>query len=365
MSKVVLPNYQDSILNVSNSLLKHYGAKAHYSGQKELDAILNKKYRHIAVFLIDAMGAKIIERHRPENSFFRQHLLKSITTVCPSTTSAATTAFLSGQSPLVTGWFGWQQYFEKYGRHIILFKNEDYYSGEPLDTSILHNDLPYENIFEQIKKAKPSVQTYTSIFEDKKKKFLKLNELIRLVKKNFRKDEENFTYAYYADLDSLMHEVGPSHRKAGRLLKRIERRIASLKRRMKDDCLVIVIADHGQIEIEDYNIYDHKELLATISGKPSIEGRFTSLNVIDEVGFNDYYEQHMKDYFDLYAKEEILNNHFFGPEDVSQHDKFFGNYFLLAKSKYSLSYHEEPVHSHVGHHAGMTEEEMMIPLIVF
>ena len=73
----------------------------------------------------------------------------------------------------------------------------------------------------------------------------------------------------------------------------------------------------------------------------------------------------MLKHFDLYTKEEILGNHFFGPEDKSEHEQFFSNYFLLAKSRYSLSYHEEPVHSHVGHHAGMTEEEMMIPLIVF
>ncbi|MFA5763033.1 MAG: alkaline phosphatase family protein [Bacilli bacterium] len=365
MSKVVYPNYQDSILNVANSLLKHYGAVTHYNGQKELDAILNKKYRHIAVFLIDAMGTKIIERHRPGDSFFRQHMLKSITTVCPSTTSAATTAFLSARSPLQTGWFGWQQYFAKYDRHIILFKNEDYYSGDPLETNILYNDLPYENLFEQIKKARDDVRTYTSIFEDKKRKFLRLNELVRLVKKNFRKDENNFTYAYYTELDSLMHEVGPSHKRSGRLLKRIERRVASLKKKMGDDCLVIVIADHGQIEIEDFNLYDHKELLATISGKPAIEGRFTSLNVIDEEGFKDYFYKHMADYFDLHTKEEILSKHFFGLEDKTQYEQFFGNYFLLAKDKYSISYHEQAVDLHIGHHAGITEEEMYIPLIVF
>ena len=365
MKSFIYPDYQNSILNVSNSILKHYGAPTHYNGQADLDAILAKKYKHIAVFLIDAMGAKIIDKHLKEDAFFRTHNLKTITTVCPSTTSAATTAFLSGVSPLQSGWFGWQQYFDKYKRHVILFKNEDYYTGEPLNIKVLRDDLPYENIFSQIQRVNADVRTYTSIFEDRKRKFLRLNELVRLVKHNFRKDEQNFTYAYYTELDSLMHEVGPSHRKSGRLLKRIERRIASLKRRMKDDCLVIVIADHGQIEIEDYNIFDHKDLLATISGKPSIEGRFTSLNVIDEVGFKKYYEGNMTDFFDLYTKEEILSKHFFGLEDNSKYENFFGNYFLLAKDKYALSYHEEPINSHVGHHAGLTEEEMTIPLIVF
>lgn len=365
MKTIVYPNYQDSILNVSNSILKHYGCPTHYEGQKELDGVLAKHYKHIAVFLIDAMGAKIIDRHLKADSFFHAHNLKTITTVAPSTTSAATTAFLSGLSPLVTGWFGWQQYFEKYDRHIILFKNEDYYTGEKLDTNILKNDLPYSNILEQIRTCSPNVKTYTSIFEEQKKKFLRLNELVRLVKRNFRKDEENFTYAYYTELDALMHEVGPSHWRARLLLSRIQRRIASLKRKMKDDCLVIVIADHGQLEVEEYNVYDHKDLLATFTGKPAIEGRLATFNVIDEKAFKHFHKVYLSPYFDLYSKADVMKHHLFGPESETKHENFFGNYFLLAKDKYIITYHEAPIEMHIGHHAGMSEEEMLIPLIVF
>ena len=365
MKSIIRPDYHNSILNVSNSLLKHYGAPTHYDGQQDLDIVLAKKYKHIAVFLIDAMGYKIIDQHLKPNSFFHVHNLKTMTTVCPSTTSAATTAFLSGLSPLQTGWFGWQQYFDNYQRHVILFKNQDYYTSEFLNINVLKDDLPYENIFAQIKKASPEVQMYTSIFENRKRKFLHINELVRLVKRNFRKKEVNFTYAYYTELDSLMHEVGPGHRQSRRLISRIERRIASLKRKMKDDCLVIVIADHGQTKVEDYNVFDHKELLATISGKPGIEGRFATFNVINVEGFIKYYKDNLSEFFDLYTKQEVLDNHFFGPESETKHERFFGNYFLLAKDKYIISYHEEPINMHIGHHAGMSEEEMLIPLIVF
>ncbi|MFA5421883.1 MAG: alkaline phosphatase family protein [Bacilli bacterium] len=364
MHKVVYPDYDNSILNVANSLLAYYGCPNKYSGIRELDEKLAKKYKHIAVFLIDAMGTKIIDRHCRPDSFFHTHMLKSMTTVCPSTTSSATTAFLSGLSPLETGWFGWQQYFEKYNRHIILFKNEDYYSGDQLTTNILKNDLPYMNLFDQIRLVNPDVKSYTTIFEDDKKKFLSLHELVRLVKRNFQKDEISFTYAYYTKLDSLMHEVGPNHKKLGRLLRRIERRIARLTKKMKDDSLVIVIADHGQIEVEEYNVFEHKELLKTITGKPGIEGRFATFNVVDEAGFKKYHKNNLTEYFDIYTKEEILAKHFFGPGDATKFENFFGNYFLVAKDKYLITYHETPQEMHVGHHAGLTEDEMLIPLIV-
>jgi len=365
MKATVHPNYRDCILNISNSLLKHYGAKTFYGGQVELDEILARRFRHIAVFLIDGMGSRIIDRHLSVKSFLRRHRIKDITTVCPSTTSAATTAFLSGTSPLRNGWFGWQQYFERYNRHVILFKNEDYYTGEPLNINIAKDDLPYESILSMIEKASKDTKAYTSIFEEQKRKFMRLGELCRLVKRNFRKDEKNFTYAYYTELDSLMHEVGPEHRRVRRLLRKIDRNLARVHRAMGDDSLVIVIADHGQIAVEEMNLCEHPDLLKTISGKPSLEGRFTSLNVIDEEAFLRYYGEHLNPYFDLYTKAEIIKKHFFGPEDETAYASFLGNYFLVAKDRYIITYHDGPMNIHKGHHAGLTEEEMLIPLIAF
>ena len=49
-----------------------------------------------------------------EKSFIREHYLCTINSTFPPTTSAATTAFLTGKYPIETGWMSWTQYFEEY-----------------------------------------------------------------------------------------------------------------------------------------------------------------------------------------------------------------------------------------------------------
>ena len=69
------------------------------------------QWNQIVVLLIDGMGSRLLETKLEKDSFLRTHQLKEVTTVYPSTTSAATTSVLSGKSPAENGWIGWHQYF--------------------------------------------------------------------------------------------------------------------------------------------------------------------------------------------------------------------------------------------------------------
>lgn len=366
MTKLVYPNYQNSLLNVSSSFFKYYNLETKYPSLPILDKYLEKQYKHIVVFLVDAMGEAIINKNLPDNSFLKENIKTTITSVSPSTTSAATTAFLSGKSPLETGWFAWQQYFQEYGRHIILFLNEDYYTKEKLDVNILQNELKHENIFDKFRQYRPEIQAKTTIFENKKQKFLPLRKLIRFAKKEIKSEKETWTYCYYPELDSLMHQVGTSHKKVQRLMKKINRCLERFSRKKKDDTLVVVLADHGQIDTEEINLINHPDLIKTLTLKPSFEGRFASFNVIDEESFIKYYQQHFQDDFVLKTKEEIFKENFFGLEGKTEFERFLGNYFLIAKGKYILNYHElDKPSTKSGHHAGLTSDEMNISLIIF
>lgn len=366
MFKIVYPNYQNSLINVSSSLFKYYDFETTYQSLPILDKYLEKKYKHLVVFLIDAMGEAIINKHLPLGSFLKEKVISQITSVCPSTTSAATTAFLSAKSPLETGWFAWQQYFKNYDRHIILFLNEDYYSKEKLKVKIKSDELKYESIFDLLAKNKPQIEAKSTIFENKKKKFLSLNKLIRFVKKEIKSEKETFTYAYYPKLDSLMHEIGTVPKKIKKLMLKINKKLEQLATKKNDDTFVIVLADHGQIDTEKINLYNHPDFINTLVLKPSFEGRFASFNVKDEETFKSYYQKHFQEDFIIKTKDEILKENFFGFEKTTKFDYFLGNYFLIAKGKYLLEYNVLKTTSKItGHHAGLTSDEMNISLIVF
>lgn len=366
MKNIVYPNYQNSLLNVSNSLFKYYKLKTHYPTHPLVDQALKKDYQHIVVILVDGMGSALLREHLKENSFLLQNKVSEITSVAPSTTSAATTAFLSGKSPLQTGWFAWQQYFKTYDQNIILFLNKDYYTNELVNINIKKNELPYEDLLSQIKKKNPDICVVNSIREDKKKKFLSLRKLLRLIKKQTRQKQATFTYAYYPELDTLMHQEGTKTKKVYKLVNKINLKLERLSKTKKDNTLFIILSDHGQIDTYRINLFLHDDFMKTINGKPAFEGRFASFYVKDETNFIKYYEKHFAKHFLLKTKEELLKENFFGVEQKTKHNHFLGNYYLIATSNYLLDYSETDLNENKisGHHAGLTSEEMMIPLII-
>ena len=113
---------ENSLVNLSNSILKHFGVETFHESIPEVDELLNGHKKVVAV-LFDGMGQNIVRKHLKEDSFLRTHYVKTINSTYPPTTAAATTSFLTGKYPIETGWMSWSQYFEKYNRNLILFKN--------------------------------------------------------------------------------------------------------------------------------------------------------------------------------------------------------------------------------------------------
>ena len=120
-------DYNNSILSLSNSLLKYYGLKQFHPTLSVLDKALSaQNHKNIIFMILDGMGTDIIKRHLPQNSFISKHITSSIYSVFPPTTAAATTSLHSGLSPLESGWLGWMCYYKEYDRTIETFLNTDY-----------------------------------------------------------------------------------------------------------------------------------------------------------------------------------------------------------------------------------------------
>ena len=60
--QVQKPDYQNSILNLVNSILHNYGAPHRYTTLPEADEILKKDYRHVVLLVVDGMGVSVLER---------------------------------------------------------------------------------------------------------------------------------------------------------------------------------------------------------------------------------------------------------------------------------------------------------------
>ena len=100
-NNLVYPNYEHSILNLINSILKYYNVKTNYNGLNTLSNIFKKEYKNVVLLVLDGMGENFLEI-ADNNGFFMKNKIDNITSVFPSTTTAAMTTFYSGKPPIET-----------------------------------------------------------------------------------------------------------------------------------------------------------------------------------------------------------------------------------------------------------------------
>ena len=160
MENIKLPDYNHSILNLITSILKYYNVETNHTSLKKLDENLQKKYKNVVLIILDGMGEHILNNISPEG-YFNNHKIDCITSVYPSTTTAALTTYYSGKPPYETGWIAWSQYFKEYGRAIDMLKHRESYKGESIKDAkinVFENLVNYVPIFEQIEQDSPDVK---------------------------------------------------------------------------------------------------------------------------------------------------------------------------------------------------------------
>ena len=101
MKEIIFPNYNHSILNLINSILKKYNVETKYSSLPILEEKLKKDYKNIVLIILDVMGNNLLNNISP-NGFLNKNKVDKITSVCPSTTTAALTTYYSGRPPIET-----------------------------------------------------------------------------------------------------------------------------------------------------------------------------------------------------------------------------------------------------------------------
>ena len=56
-----LPNYDNCLVNLANSVLRKFGAKTIHNTLPMADELLSSDYRNVVVLVLDAMGISILE----------------------------------------------------------------------------------------------------------------------------------------------------------------------------------------------------------------------------------------------------------------------------------------------------------------
>ena len=363
--KIIYPDYEKCLTNLTNSILKFFDITPYHKTLKELDKVLEESnYDNIILLIYDGMGSNILSRNLNENSFLRKHKIEDIKAIFPPTTTASTTTLLSGLNPCEHGWLGWDLYFKCLDETVTMFLNTK------KDTNILVSE---ENMAQKY-------FSYSSIIDliNEKYKAFKLmpfgdnayndladlnNKVINLCKEKGKK----FIYAYYDEPDHTTHNEGTDSNITVKLYEEIDKSTKELYEKLKDtNTLVIVTADHGHINSKDITLSDYKDIFNLLKHDVSIEGRACAFFIKEGKSqeFEQLFNKYFKDDFILYTKEEVIKNKLFGS---GRENKYFkdslGDYLAVAITNKYFRYNENSVKL-TSMHAGITEDEILVPLII-
>ena len=359
--------YDESILSYVASIRRYFGLSSSYEPNTKFSSLINEsKPKKLFLMLVDGMGANLINKKLPEDAFLKKHMVYQTTTVFPSTTTAATTSIRNGKAPCENAWIGWIQYIKEIDDHIIPFYGKGFYNDIQYDEDLMYKIAPVTFIEDELNaKGIKSRIMFPSFMEDGYEDF---NAMCDDLNKYSHSDEYSFIYAYWDKYDSYMHEHGPNSNICNSYLGHINSVLENLANNLAEDTMLVVIADHGQIDIkEEYNICGSK-YDKYLSRRPSLEPRAMAFYIKD--GMQDEFEKEFKkefeDRFVLLSHQQALDTNLFGDRTYHQRfEEFIGDYIAIGKSNTVLAYKEELIPSMKGQHAGMCDDEMMIPIIVY
>ena len=361
------PNYTRSIVNISATLLNHYGIETPHVSLPEITEKLKDDYKHIVVMVLDGFGENLLH-FLDARSILKKHLVTTLTSTFPSTTVAATTALLTAKTPYESGHLGWFQYVQPFGIHYTVFLEEDYYTQNKDIPEALKAQFAHNTFVDEIG-LKCSNVTTKHFFPwpiDKKRGYRNISDGLTQLNSHLKKHDETLSYFYSIEPDLTQHLQGTTHLKTEKIVKKLNDTITAFYDDLCDDTLVIITADHGLIDVEPIEILNDKELVSMFDVYPAIEPRAATFFIKDNQKaafvkrFNDKYGA----YFELYTKARLLEMELLGfgtPHPLVEAS--LGNYFAIAKSHYYFEFSKQKIHK--AHHAGLSNAEMIVPLILF
>ncbi len=367
MGRLIKPDFCNNIVNISATLKAYFGCPDGKPVLPDLARALGGGYKNVVLLVLDGLGMYPLERHPAEGGFLLGNIRRVLTSVFPSTTTNATTSIQTGAYPMEHGWFGWSLYFEELRRAVDIFVGVDSQTGEPVEAGYVRRRLPALPFYRQMNTDYTANVVVPSFWREEENRYVWTTpeEMFSAIGTVCRKDGKQFVYAYCTQPDSVMHRYGVSSEEAGAVIGTLSRGVEALCSSLKDT-LLIVTADHGQIDISGcFELYRDEELLRLLEWPPYLEARASAFKVKEDCtkAFADLFREKYGKDFALMRTEELIGENYFGGETVTDRARLLGDYIAVGTSDKTMKLTPRS-HDFKGHHTSLTEE-MLVPLIFF
>jgi hypothetical protein len=388
-----------SILNLPGSLAAWFRAgELHHPhiAIPELDQ-LALGTKQVVCVLIDAVALHRFQRwlEHPRSklaTWAKRGLLGALTSIVPSTTSAALTTLWTGRSPAEHGILGYEIFLKEFGlvANMIthapaIFNNRAgslYSAGFNPETF-----LPVKTIGPHLRSAGVEVHAFlhysisgsglsrmhypavtTHSFVHHSDLWIAVRDLT-----NQKIPDKRLLWIYHGGVDGLSHRHGPDSEQAeAEFLDFTETMVVEFIEKISDtvaaDTLLILMADHGQLTTQkdqNYEISNHDGLTRRLHMSPTGENRLAFLYVKPGQGaaVEEYLERTWPGAFSVFPSSQLLDAGLFGPGQPAPvtRDRLGDLTVITHRDAYLWwASKENPL---VGRHGGLSAEEMLVPLL--
>lgn len=381
---MIIPDYKkNSIVDVVRTIYTYCG----YTYKEESINLEIKQYiknrKHILLILSDGMGSNLIDS-LSDDMMLKKNKVTDILTVCPTTTGCVLSSVVTAEYPSTHGMIGWYNYnrYRNIGYYTLLFKDRN--SGKNLkELGINEKDIYVcDSVMNKLKRKtialfpEKIVNSNFSKFVLNKNRysFNSIEEAFEKATKNIQNNlnSETFTYIYlpYVDLES--HNNGVYSKQVNKVINEIENEVVKLKKQGITDLEIIIIADHGQINVTEEDItMDFEKYNKYFYALPGIDYG-TATYYVRKDKKDEFLKEFKNDYKDkmyIFETNKFIKNKIFGKNGVSQYMKSNLGEFIsfCKKGAYfvnTIDDTEKYIGKIKGSHSGFSREELMIPLIV-
>jgi predicted AlkP superfamily pyrophosphatase or phosphodiesterase len=378
-----LPNYKDgSIVNLMSSISLALNGKHRYKELGILKAKELKKSKNVVLVVVDGLSYEyLIKKHK--NSFFYKNLKGKITSVFPSTTASASTSFKTGVAPQQHAITGWIMYLKELGVVSTILPFYPRFGGMNfIDVGVDPKQFFEEISFTDKIKAKTYFLTTEEIASNPITSYIsghakiyaysEIDDFFLSLKYILKDKKRKYVYAYMPQLDEVSHHYGVNSKKTAKLLILLNSKFEKFVKTLSNDTTLIITADHGFIDVPRNHTIDlnqHQKFVDCLTLPVCGEGRaaYCYVKPSKDREFRKYVKEKLSKYCDLYKSEDLIKRNFFGLFEPNK--KLFdrvGDYVLISKENYALRYSilGEKKSILIGHHGGVSKEEMFVPLIV-
>ncbi|HSF83321.1 MAG TPA: alkaline phosphatase family protein [Anaerolineales bacterium] len=359
---------------------------------------LGEDVRRVILVLMDALALHRLQRWMNDqtasiwNTLVQGGMLVPLTSITPSTTSAALTSLWTGQSATVHGILGYEMWLKEYG---------------VVANTILHSPISYQNDVGSLAKAgftpegfmplptlgphlaAHGIQAYAfqhrniahsglsqmflkdvmvRAFNTAADLWVNLRHLIES-----RRDERMYAWVYWSEVDHFGHLYGPDDERTAAefagFSEAFERNfLGRLSPMLRSDTLIILLADHGQTSTNPdpyYELSNHPNLVRRLHILPSGENRLAYLFVRpgQTEAVREYIERTWPGQFVILDSAYAVEAGLFGPGRV--HPRLrdrLGEFILVARGNAYLWWSDKK-NLLFGRHGGLHSDEMLVPLL--